>query len=1002
MSSPKGVSADSSTRSVKVPAPGQAKKSTQNLRLMGESVRRRTAPLGHDRRRGDAPAQPRLYDRQAFLNEFVAMFSGSWPHPNGAVVIEGFHWTGRTALLGAACRLASERRLSVLRGRGNHLERALPWGVVRQLLGDRLPSSIGSDDGPGVPIAANLAPAGDGTLAEPQLTELYRHLDALLDEVATGAPVLIAVDDADLADPESSGWLSHLARHLDRHNVRLVITVAHRQRGTSWDSIDRIRSEPSTRAMTLRPLGRPATAALLGLGLKNASTGQLVDVLHAACGGSPYLVAAAARTLANSSPLPADTEPSEAVGRIISARVGRAVLARLVALPCETSALLALLEAVAVLDVDADLPTCALFSGLEIPVVVGLVDCLVDDGLVSAGNFLRFEQSIVRLALLAEMGSSRRSLAHVAAAHVLEQRGAPPEAVAAHLLHAEPFGDPWAAARLEEAGKEALGRGDSRVAFVLLSKALSVSPGSAGPRLLLDLSHASAEVDLEAASRHLRRALQLGTDPADAAGVALTLAGAIPDGGEGPAVLGLLEEVITQLPRTSHELRMEIEVAVADLTRSATRRAHARSVVAGLLETAPATGGSAYRLGLALVAVAGSDSPARGSAGQIALSLDRALWHNELASGDRWAVRLRARAVQAMARAGEFKQAAVLVSLALEHARQLANPTAEAEFSLALACLLLLQGRLHEAHAAVSDCLRVMDGRPWLTRPLALACLGEVLLAEGRKDEAVDLLTAPHGGPETGVPTPEGRRFLEQRGRSLLLYGRVDAALSDFELAQRWAELEGTDNPSATAWRSGMIGCLLAKGRTGEALLLARENLELARAFGAPWLVGATLVEAATASPAVARLALLREAVAVLDGAGASVVLAGALVELGTELLHAELLHDSHSTSEAVDVLRRAADLASRCGAAELAERAASALRSAGARPRRLALTGPDALTPAERRVAALAAAGQSNSEIASQLFLAKKTVEGHLARVYRKLGARSRQQLAEHLTVDF
>jgi DNA-binding CsgD family transcriptional regulator len=67
-----------------------------------------------------------------------------------------------------------------------------------------------------------------------------------------------------------------------------------------------------------------------------------------------------------------------------------------------------------------------------------------------------------------------------------------------------------------------------------------------------------------------------------------------------------------------------------------------------------------------------------------------------------------------------------------------------------------------------------------------------------------------------------------------------------------------------------------------------------------------------------------------------------------------------------------------------------------------LALTGPDALTPAERRVAALAAGGQSNSEIASQLFLAKKTVEGHLARVYRKLGVPSRQELAEHLTVDF
>jgi DNA-binding CsgD family transcriptional regulator len=62
-------------------------------------------------------------------------------------------------------------------------------------------------------------------------------------------------------------------------------------------------------------------------------------------------------------------------------------------------------------------------------------------------------------------------------------------------------------------------------------------------------------------------------------------------------------------------------------------------------------------------------------------------------------------------------------------------------------------------------------------------------------------------------------------------------------------------------------------------------------------------------------------------------------------------------------------------------------------------MTGPEALTPAERRVAELAGAGHSNSEIATKLHLARKTVEGHLARVYRKLEVRSRDQLAEHLT---
>ena len=125
--------------------------------------------------------------------------------------------------------------------------------------------------------------------------------------------------------------------------------------------------------------------------------------------------------------------------------------------------------------------------------------------------------------------------------------------------------------RVRRGRKEALGRGDRASAFALLSKALSVCPEGAGPQLLLDLAYASAEVDLEAATRHLRRAIELGADPGEAASVALTLAGAIADGEEAPAVLGLLDEVAARLPHTSRDLRIEIEVAVADMTRAAAR-----------------------------------------------------------------------------------------------------------------------------------------------------------------------------------------------------------------------------------------------------------------------------------------------------------------------------------------------------------------------------------------------------------------------------------------------
>ncbi len=67
----------------------------------------------------------------------------------------------------------------------------------------------------------------------------------------------------------------------------------------------------------------------------------------------------------------------------------------------------------------------------------------------------------------------------------------------------------------------------------------------------------------------------------------------------------------------------------------------------------------------------------------------------------------------------------------------------------------------------------------------------------------------------------------------------------------------------------------------------------------------------------------------------------------------------------------------------------------AGARPRRELLTGPESLTPSERRVAEAAAAGATNREVATQLFLSPKTVEMHLGRVYRKLEISSRGELA-------
>ena len=73
----------------------------------------------------------------------------------------------------------------------------------------------------------------------------------------------------------------------------------------------------------------------------------------------------------------------------------------------------------------------------------------------------------------------------------------------------------------------------------------------------------------------------------------------------------------------------------------------------------------------------------------------------------------------------------------------------------------------------------------------------------------------------------------------------------------------------------------------------------------------------------------------------------------------------------------------------------------AGGRPRRAVLSGRDALTGCERRVAALAAQGLSNRDIAQTLFVTLRTVEGHLTGAYRKLDIDSREELAAALRDD-
>jgi DNA-binding CsgD family transcriptional regulator len=163
-------------------------------------------------------------------------------------------------------------------------------------------------------------------------------------------------------------------------------------------------------------------------------------------------------------------------------------------------------------------------------------------------------------------------------------------------------------------------------------------------------------------------------------------------------------------------------------------------------------------------------------------------------------------------------------------------------------------------------------------------------------------------------------------------------------------------------------------------------------AFGAPRRRGIALSLCGTLDPAEHGLIQLREAVEVLRASPARLEHARALVNLGAGL------HARGQREQARPPLVEALDIAHRLGAAGLAERSRTELIAVGARPRRAALRGPEALTPSELRTARMAADGLSNREIAEALFLSARTVEAQLSGAYTKLSINRRAQLSDAL----
>jgi DNA-binding NarL/FixJ family response regulator len=205
---------------------------------------------------------------------------------------------------------------------------------------------------------------------------------------------------------------------------------------------------------------------------------------------------------------------------------------------------------------------------------------------------------------------------------------------------------------------------------------------------------------------------------------------------------------------------------------------------------------------------------------------------------------------------------------------------------------------------------------------------------------------------------------------------------------------EGVDDPGVFPVAPDLVEALVELRRLDEARAVTGRLRGLSEEQEHPWgLAGAN------------RSAALIALVSGAEGEHASVELAGAAAAYGalglpfdrarTLLALGRAQRRARRWGAARAALEQAAAAFDELGSVGWAQDARSELeRVGGRRPREAGK-----LTPAERRVAELAAEGLANKEIASALFVTVRTVEVHLKHVYTKLGIRSRTQLARRLS---
>ncbi|MFJ7068180.1 ATP-binding protein [Streptomyces sp. NPDC101115] len=911
---------------------------------------------------------------------------------------------GKTTLLAEIRRRAAAKGCTVLSARGGDQEQRVAFHVARQLL---QPQFAGASRGELrerlggwydiVGPALGLCTAAEGSPPDPQ--GLRDGLDWVLTHLAVRrAPLVVVLDDAHWADPESLGWLSAFSPRAEE--LPMLLVVAYRPDELPDDGDEFTGRRSGQRPLGLEPLTSGAIARLVRDRVGAHADDTFCRECWAVTSGNPFeAVELAARIRDRGLEPTADRAP--ALRDLAAAVKGSGLIAQIERLGTAT---VRLAWACAVLGTEISPQLAGAVAGLGAEDVARGADLLrrarvladrrdttdhatddgidgIDDGTGDATDTLEFVHPLIATAVYDAIPAATRVALHGQAAWCVVDAGLGPTAAARHLVETHPEGDPWVVRHLRAAARETLRAGAPDTARRYLARALREPPDhDERAAVLFELGCASLLTEPATTVNHLRAALEEPVaDPALRHGIVYRLSQVLAHSDRLVEASELLGRESRHTTDARSRLRMQAEKFMWDAFRADEPESPARSRRLARLADRLTGRDLTERY---IIGLRAWDATVRAEPSAVAVAhAERAL-----AGGLSWADESRGFEVP------------VLVALTFLYADRpgraeelFAAGTAEFERQgwrgahLSFAYTLLgyiryRRGRLVEAEDFVRAGLRLAErvGPRTPAQWYAAGVMIEVLLARGRTEEA-ERVARTH---DFGEPFPAAVTFPDSQtvhAELLLATGRTEAAAAELAAVGRRLDPRGMRNPAWCPWQLHLA--LAEASETPErARATAFSAVERARQYGAPSVIGQGLRVTAEVSGETDadRVKLLEESVDWLDRSPAAYELARSLVALGTALRR------TGRTQEAAEHLYRGLETAQSCGADGLVEDARAELAAAGLRPRELRTAGTDSLTARERAAAEAAARGQ---DPAVALGVDRATATRLLSAVYRKLG---------------